>query len=224
MSRIFLEISEGFLINSNFHAIHSQSLDMDLLFFVVVILYLFFLLFTIPESISIINHPAKIESDIKGVPFKVKTSTLLWAKVLVLMSIPIVSSMLSSYYSFSRIGMLLLVLLLFCVMFLKWLSYTIISTISDRSAEIKLIRYTSDCRLVIFTTVYIAAIFFSYSLSILPFFPLVFVALYFILHIIRTIKLLKEAEFSFFDIFLYLCPLELLPLVIAVLSVLKIMG
>lgn len=213
-----------FVVNPEFQAFHIRSSVMDSLFILLVVLFVFYLLAVSPYCMTLLKYPLKVDSYMSGNRTNIKYGIVLFSKILILLSVPVTIAALYPSAMVSDNIVILCVISTFSIMVLRYVAFSLFDIFSVRSSFFATVRYATDCLIVIFALFYVFFLVLSYSLSLFPVVLFIFVPVFCIMHIIRMIKLFKMASFSFFDIFLYLCAFDLLPLIIAICSIYKILG
>lgn len=214
----------GYTADSVFHAFHIQSPVMDILFLSLLVGSILYTIVVLPNCSCIFKRISRNEAYFAGINSSIKTGVVLWSKGLILLSIPVSLASLQSYYDFPDDLAFFAVVLAFSIMLFRHVSVVLMFVVLERRKELKMIKRTFDSHLVIFAMVFALMVLLSYSSTVLPCLPYFFAMAFIIIHVIRMVKVLFVLEISFLDIFLYLCTFDLLPLVIAIFSIMKIIG
>lgn len=197
-------------INNDFQVIHSQSIYLDILFYVLLFSYILFVIAQGNDFSYIINHRITPSSSIQDSRFHIKTWTFIWAKSNIIFSFII---LIDNLFKGNIEGLTLVYIsvAIIIIMFLKHTVISVIGILTEEKGFYKMLNYSNDCQIVIFSLVITPFVILSYCINMIYWPSYLIIVIYCVYHLIRTVKLLNCNQFSIFDIFLYLCALEFLP-------------
>jgi len=199
-----------FDIDDNFIAIHSQYLYIDIAFTILLISYIIFAILHQNEFYNIINHRINPSSSIQGNRLHIKKWSFLWAKVIIIITSIVLGSQIVE--SNVEITSFAIGISICAIMIIRHIIISFIGFITGNRNFYRIINYVNSCQIVMLVYVLTPFVLLPYCIGKFYEIAYLIIVAYCIFHIFRTIKLLICNELSFFDVFLYLCTLEFLPI------------